>query len=380
MKLKKNGEQNSLFMNDTIKISKLFTVGDWKDLRSNLLNSDEKWPEAFKVFEDRIHARFINPIEIIKSNGKNEGEGFTIALISVVLLEFLAAFKLGKIYKTSKEGLSPNEYYSGIRLLKSFLSNSSVFKSHFDSNVKIQKFYENIRCGLVHEARTMKNDVIISNSSPKNTNTNLLYYTENGENRLNRDLFLLKIKEHIVEYKAKIIGDDIQLRKRFILKLDEISGLKHVWYFIYGSNLYEKQLLKRLNDINEVYLQKQRCSLNYHNFIYNKMSIDGTSKGNLVKTQNGTVQGIAILILETKLDEFIEKWEQGYLKQEVYIQTEENYNERDRLSFKAFTCISDKVTSSPPSEEYISKIIKGAVENKLPIDYIENKLKYSAHA
>ena len=367
-------------MNDAIKISKLFKVGDWKDLRTNLLKSDEKWPEAFKVFEDRIYARFIDPIEVIISNGKNEGEGFTIALISVVLLEFLAAFEQGKIYKTSKEGVSPNEYYSGIKLLKSFLSSSSVFKSHFDSNSKIQKFYENIRCGLVHEARTMKNDVIISNSSPKNTNSNLLYYTENGENRLNRDLFLLKIKEHIVEYKAKITGDDIQLRNRFILKMDEISGLKHVWYFIYGSNLNEKQLLTRLNDINEVYLQKQRCALNYYDFSYNKISIDGTSKGNLVKTENGIVKGIAILILETKLDEFIEKWEHGYLKQEVEIHIEESAIEMDLLTFKAFTCISDKITSSPPSEEYISKIIEGAIENNLPIDYIENKLKYSTHA
>ena len=367
-------------MNDMIKISKLFTVGDWKYLRSNLLNSDEKWPEAFKVFENRIDARFLNPIEIIKSNGKNEGEGFTIALISVVLLEFLAAFELGKIYKVGKEGLSPNEYYSGINLLKLFLSNSSVFKSHFGSNTKIDKFYENIRCGLVHEARTMKNDVIISNSSPKNTNSNLLYYGENGEYRLNRDLFLLKIKEHIAEYKAKIIGDDIQLRNKFILKMDEISGLEHVWYFIYGSNLHEKQLLKRLNDINEVYLQKQRCSLINHNFIYNKMSIDGSSKGNLVKTENGIVQGIAILILETKLNEFIDKWEQGYVAISVDIQTEENQKtEKGRLSFKAYTCISDKITSSPPSEEYISKIIKGSIENNLPIDYIENKLKYSTH-
>ena len=124
---------------DAKKISKLFKVGDWKDLRSNLLKSDEKWPEAFKVFEDRIYARFIDPIEIIISNGKNEGEGFTIALISVVLLEFLAAFELGKSYKTSKKGLSPNEYYSGINLLKSFLSRSSVFKFHFESKTKIQK-------------------------------------------------------------------------------------------------------------------------------------------------------------------------------------------------------------------------------------------------
>jgi hypothetical protein len=92
--------------------------------------------------------------------------------------------------------------------------------------------------------------------------------------------------------------------------------------------------------------------------------------------ENCIVQGIAILILENKLDKFIEEWEHGYLKEEVYIQTEENYNKKDRLTFKAYTCISNKTASSPPSKEYVSMIIKGANENNLPIDYIENKLKY----
>jgi hypothetical protein len=363
-------------MNDKIKISKTFTAGDWKKMRTELLLSNDKWENAVHIFDDRILSRFFNPIEKIKFEGKNEGEGFSIALISVVLLEFLAAFEFGKIYKTNKDGLAPHQYYSGIRLLKSFLSNSNIFKIHFDSNSKIQLFYENIRCGLVLEARTMQNDVIISDSSFKNTSSSLIYFLCDDERRLNRDLLLQKIKEHILEYKIRIERNDSLVRNKFILKMDDISGLKHVWYFIYGSNLYEEQLVKRLNDINEVYLQKQRCSLNNYHFIYNKKSKDGSSKGNLIKMENCIVQGIAILILENKLDKFIEEWEHGYLKEEVYIQTEENYNKKDRLTFKAYTCISNKTASSPPSKEYVSMIIKGANENNLPIDYIENKLKY----
>lgn len=360
-------------MNDTIKISKSFTVGDWKILRPKLLVSDEKWPEAFKVFENRIQSRFFDPIEIIQSNGKNEGEGFSITLISVVLLEFLAAFELGKIYKTNKEDISPHEYYSGIKLLKSFLKSSSVFGSHFDSNTKIQNFYENIRCGLVHEARTLKNDVIISENSAKNTKIDLLYFSENGEGRLNRDLLLVELKKHINEYKSKITGGDTQSRMRFLLKMDEISGLKHVWYFIYGSNLCENQLNDRLSELNEKYLFKQRCSLENYQLTYNKKSIDGTSKANLLKKENGVVQGIAVLLLENKLDEFTKKYEVGYEKVEVTIRTE---NIDEPLRFKSYTCISNNITSLPPSEDYVSKIIKGANENNLPADYIENFLNY----
>ena len=361
-------------MNDSIKISKSFTVGDWKNLRSNLLLSDKKWPEALEVFENRIQARFIEPIELIKSNGKNEGEGFTIALISVVLLEFLAAFELGKIYKTNKEGLSPNEYFSGILLLKSFLSSSSVFLFHFESNSKIQKFYENIRCGLVHEARTLKNDVIISGSSIKNTNTNLIYFYENGEYRLNRDLLLVKIKEHIIEYKTRIIGNDIEHRNKFLLKMDEISGLKHVWYFNYGSNLNEKQITFRLSCLGDKYLSKQRCSLKGFQFKYNKKSKDGTAKGNLVEKIDGVVQGIAILILESTLDLFINEFEKGYKKVEITISTENNKSDKDQLHFKSFTCISENITTASPSEIYESTIIDGAKENDLPEEYILKNL------
>lgn len=107
-------------MKISIKISKDFTAANWKELRPQLLYSNDNWPKANQVFEDRIESRFLNPIEKIKSINKNEGEGFSIALISVVLLEFLAAFELGKIYRIQKENIAPHEYYSGIRLLKSF--------------------------------------------------------------------------------------------------------------------------------------------------------------------------------------------------------------------------------------------------------------------
>ena len=363
-------------MNNSIKISKSFSANDWENLRPMLLNSNEEWPKAFEVFEERIKSRFIDPIEIIKTIGKNEGEGFSIALISVVLLESLAAFELGKIYKFNKNELSPNEYSSGINLLKSFLINSSVFSSHFESKSKIDKFYENIRCGLVHEARTMNNDVIISQSSIKNTNNKFIYFNENGEYRLNRDLLLVKIKEHIDEYKSRIIGNDIELRNKFILKMDEISGLKHVWYFNYGSNLNEKQIIYRLSCFGDKYLSKQRCSLKGFKFKYNKRSIDGTSKGNLVEKIDCVVHGTAILILESTLDKFIGIYEPGYKKVEIIISTENNKSDKDQLHFKSFTCISDNINKAAPSEIYETTIINGARENGLPEEYILNNLVF----
>jgi hypothetical protein len=372
-----NGVKNKLIMKGTIKISKDFTSEDWKELRPQLLYSNDNWPKATQVFQDRIESRFFNPIEKIKSIGKNEGEGFSIALISVVILESIAAFELGKIYRIGGKNLAPHEYYRGIDLLKSFLRSNSIFNQHFDSNTKVQNFYENIRCGLVHEARTMDNDVIISNESPKNTKPNSIYFKVDGELRLNRDLMLVTIKSFVENYKDRLLKNELHLRSKFIIKLDDISGLKHVWYFIYGSNLYEEQLKVRLKDIDENYLQKEKCLLKGYEFTYNKRSEDGSSKANIIKTEKGIVEGIAILILEKKLDEFKKKWEAGYDKEEVNIQTENNINEKNcKDTFKAYTFISTNLTTVPPSDEYVNKIIKGAYENNLSQEYIENKIMY----
>ena len=358
-------------MKFSIKISKEFTVANWEELRPQLLYSNENWFKAYQVFQDRIESRFLNPIEKIKSINKNEGEGFSIALISVVLLEFIAAFEQGKIYKIQKENISPHEYYSGIRLLKTFLTTDKIFKLHFDSNNKVQKFYENIRCGLVHEARTMENDVIISNESPKNTIQSSIYFKVAGEWRLNRDLMLVTVKSFIENYKDRLLNNELNVRNKFIIKMDDIAGLKHVWYFIYGSNLLEKQLKSRLCEIDENYLQRESCSLNGYEFTYNKRSVDGSSKANLIKSENGIVEGVAILILEKKLDEFIEKFEKGYLKTGIQIQTKNNTNENSQFTFKAYTCISYNIISASPTNDYVSKIIKGAHENNLPQEYIE---------
>lgn len=364
-------------MKDSIKISKDFTAANWKELRPKLLYSIDNWPKAIQVFEDRIESRFFIPIEKIKSINKNEGEGFSIALISVVLLEFIAAFEIGKIYRIGGKNLAPNEYYKGIDLLKLFLKSNSIFKQHFDSNTKVQEFYENIRCGLVHEARTMKNDVIISNESNKNTRPNSIYFSENGERRMNRDLMLETIKSYVENYKERLLNNELDLRNNFILKMDDVAGIKHVWYFIYGSNLYEEQLIKRLKKINENYLQKEKCLLKGFEFTYNKRSKDGSSKANIIQTEKGTVEGIAILILEEKLDEFMKQWEDGYDKKEIFIQTEKKINEKNCIdTFKAYTFISDNLTTVPPSEEYVNKIINGAYENNLSQEYIENKLMY----
>lgn len=361
-------------MNETIKIAGSFTAGDWKTLRPSLLDSDGDWSQAFGVFEDRIQTRFFTPIELIKSQGRNEGEGFSIALISVVLLEFLASFELGKIYTTDRETLKPNEYSVSSKLLMLFLQASNVFNPHFESKSKVRRFYENIRCGLVHEARTKKSDVIISGNSRKNTQPDRLYFMEGSEGRLNRDLLLSKIKEHISEYKSKITNNEGEHRRYFLMKMDEIAGQEHVWYFVYGSNLKSDRLDERLERLKDTYLMKIRCELPDYEFCYNKRSIDGTSKANVRPKPEASVQGVAVLLLKSTFEEFVLQYEKGYDSLDVAVRTIREPNSEGTASFKAFTCISSKLTDVEPSADYVSIVVEGARENGLPEEYINSKL------
>ncbi len=362
---------------EEVKISKDFTNRDWVELRRQLV-LDENWETAFRVFNDRVQTRFLTPIEKIKGIEKNEGQGFSITLISVALLEHIAALESGKIYKAHGELLCPNEYSRSAALFKSFLKESEQFKESFSSNSKRENFYDNIRCGLVHEARTLGNDIIISDSSEKNERKGELYFKVGNQYRLNRDELLRKLNAHIDQIRSRLLDqNDILLKRNFLLKFDEISGLKHKWYFMYGSNLQEKQLQERLRDIEKSepkivdwYLGKQRCQLKGYKFVYNKYSNkDSTAKANLLASEGSVVEGVAILLEAGSMEKFMDCWEQGYDVVKVILWIGND-------SFEAVTCISNKLTDEEPSKKYVEKILIGAKENDLPEEYVNEFLRF----
>ena len=326
-------------MKDDVKISIDFTVGDWKKLRPRLkIGSNDHWDDAFKVFQDKIDSRFLIPIEKIKSIGKNTGEGFSIALISVVLLEFIAAFEYGRIYNHKKNELCPNEYYDSVNLLKLFFKYSNVFQSQSLSNTTIQRFYDNIRCGLVHQARTMRSDIIISENSTKNVKRDLFYFAHEGEYRLNRDLLLKLIKYEINNYREIIVEQGVDIyRKSFLIKIDELAGLDHAWYFNYESNLNNTQLTERLNNLNDTYLFDQRCCLNKYTLVNN---IKGRNKEYINEEEDGVVEGTAYLILKSTIDSLlIEDCKKGFQNKQVQLIYKPTNQNGAELCFNAYTYI-----------------------------------------
>jgi hypothetical protein len=155
------------------------------------------------------------------------------------------------------------------------------------------------------------------------------------------------------------------------LESQRISGVLHLWYFIYGSNLHRERLEIRLKSLGTCYREKVNCVLEDYEFAYNKLSIDTSSKGNIFPKRGSKVYGIAIMLTESDFNSFIHKFEKGYEKHEVTILSTD---ERNPQRLQALTCISDMLTDARPSAEYVEIVVEGARQNNLPRVYIEEKL------
>jgi len=147
------------------------TADDWKSFRTKIDQSNDKnlWEKAYtEYFLERLEKRYFVPIKLLMENSTYQGEGFSIVTIHCSLIEFLETSIQGLKYKYLKKGqkLSKYEYSSSKKIFIKFLSSREPFKNHFTKD-SAREFYENIRCGLLHEAQTKNGWVIHGCSSDK---------------------------------------------------------------------------------------------------------------------------------------------------------------------------------------------------------------------
>jgi len=353
--------------NDT-RISKSLTVENWKQKRDSLINStfvedhdSNLWEEANELFEDRVTTRFIEPIEWILEKNKNQGEGFAIVALQCILIEFLAALYHGKIYTTSKNFIQPFEYNSSRNLFCNFLMKHAPFSSYFKEKRSADGFYDNIRCGLLHEAKTKQTSIIKKSSQNnlildfiENDKTNFIIYREN---------FYDAIKTYMKLYKQYLMASK-DLKINFIRKIDDLCEIERVYYFAYGSNLDKDQLIERIGK----YHTATKAKLDNYRFEYNKKSTDGTAKANINKQEGAEVLGVCYEIDKESLT-VLSSYEKGYNPIEITLQLESN------TRAKAIVYISSSLTCDRnPSDGYRSTILKGAKDWGLEEKYIRENI------
>jgi hypothetical protein len=135
------------------------TTDDWTALRKTLVPGTDpvSWQNAYKdYFHSRLSLRYLEPIKVLRDSSTFRGEGFSIVAIQCTLIEFLESTVQGLSYRYIRRGdppPGPHEYSDSSSLFARFLTTRTPFDTQFDKNLA-RDFYKNVRCGLLHEART----------------------------------------------------------------------------------------------------------------------------------------------------------------------------------------------------------------------------------
>jgi hypothetical protein len=194
------------------------TPKDWLKLRTKLIiNTDnDVWEKAYKdYFLKRINLRYLHPIQILQENGTFQGEGFSIMTILCSLAEFLETTIRGLNYRyvRNERDLKAYEYCKSKQIFCDFLKNRIPFSNYF-TDLSAKNFYENVRCGLLHEART-KNGWTIWAISPNGSIVDI------KKKIIYRDDFRKAFDVFIQNYKGDL-KTDVDFQAAFIRKFNSI--------------------------------------------------------------------------------------------------------------------------------------------------------------
>jgi hypothetical protein len=195
------------------------TVEDWMAFRPRLVAGrvPELWQTAFtEYFYERLASRYLEPISVLQDNGTFQGEGFSIVAIQCSLIEFLESTVQGLSYQHRRRNdapLGPHQYSDSGDIFVQFLSKRQPFATDFN-RVTARDFYESVRCGLLHEART-KNGWTIWAKSPAGTIANTLAKV------IYRNDFQAGILDFIEWYRT-VLCSDVEVQEAFIRKFDSL--------------------------------------------------------------------------------------------------------------------------------------------------------------
>jgi hypothetical protein len=217
----------------------------WLEIRS-AINGNYKynrdWEDAIGLLKRRFNRLYMEPLEKL-DNRRGYGEDITIITLQCALIEVLAAFRVGGIYKYKR---NRNYHYNHTRyLFVKFLRNSPAFQHIFWTSINgrkifkpynAEKFYVYIRCGLMHEMRPKGNWRIkcsrkLSSQPLLEQYSDIIY--------VNRSVLLDKIRQILWLYYNELRDHrkkSYLLRKNLARKMDDWFGIganrKYDWWNI----------------------------------------------------------------------------------------------------------------------------------------------------
>jgi cation transport regulator ChaC len=142
---------------------------------------------------------------------------------------------------------------------------------------------------------------------------------------------------------------------------------KDYWYLAYGSNLWKKQKVVRTGSIRTGNESPQIARLADYRLAFNKRDKNGEVVANIMAAPGNEVIGIVYRVNDESLKK-MDKYERGYDRSIVSVILE------NKTCIEAFIYIAiakNVIAEEKPTTEYLNKIINGANEHGLPIEYIE---------
>jgi len=193
----------------------------WAMLKQRLLlePNESLWQQAFdQYYQTRINTRYLKPIDSIRRHDTRNGEGFAIVALFCSLLEFLESCERGYNFHfigRSNDSLQPYEYNE--RQASSYFKDFLRTRKPFDRLVPsalVNSFYKDVRCGLLHEART-KGDWYISTAK----SNGVLISQESGKITLFRNQLTPALEIYFEDYQSRLLNDQ-NTQAAFVRKFD----------------------------------------------------------------------------------------------------------------------------------------------------------------
>ena len=186
-------------------ISRNYTAKDWKSLT---FKTEAEWQKAVDIFLDRIQTRYLIHIDRII---RHRTSGFAVLALDCTLIETLEQFRRGKEKTPNKK---VGAYFVA------FLTRTS-FKKHFDKD-NAMMFYQQIRCGLLHQTEAKDSRVKRTSSLP------MIAYTKGKKGLIvNSKPFHEEMKEVIRQYADELRNPKSKkAREAFRTKMDFICGVE----------------------------------------------------------------------------------------------------------------------------------------------------------
>lgn len=224
-KLERDGQHLKTRAN--LRIAGKRTIGEWGIVRAQLIGNAQPrdWQRAYdRFFVERLRSRYFAPIRALRRPKRRKGEGFAIMAIQCSLIEFLGATLEGKTYRNMRNcngNQNPNlrefEYCDSKGMFVRFLTTRPPFSSTFLTEELARSFYSDVRCGLLHEARTKGHWLIRADDD-----TGALIDTSNPKAKIvYRDNFQCAF-DQFVEWYGEELQTNVELQQAFIRKFDSL--------------------------------------------------------------------------------------------------------------------------------------------------------------